>query len=111
MIGREGFRGVNQNTECMHDSQCEGFILLSANQKGWDCPQRGRGQVLATFVYIILRLCQRFALQHTHPQPSHTLHVTHNAHSLVEADGSEPLIHGALVAVLLPVVGLMVVRW
>ena len=33
LIGREGFRGANQNTEFIHDSQCEGFIFLSANQK------------------------------------------------------------------------------
>ena len=33
MIGREGFRGANQNTEYLHDSQWEGCILLSTNQK------------------------------------------------------------------------------
>ena len=33
LIGREGFRGANKNTECIHDSQWEGFILLLANQK------------------------------------------------------------------------------
>ena len=27
MIGREGFRGANQNTECLHDSQWEAYRL------------------------------------------------------------------------------------
>ena len=31
MIGRDGFRGANQNTECIHDSQWEGYILFSVN--------------------------------------------------------------------------------
>ena len=33
LIGLEGFRGANQNTESIHDSQSEECILLSANQK------------------------------------------------------------------------------
>ena len=33
MIGREGFRGANQNTECLHDSQWEDCVVLSTNQK------------------------------------------------------------------------------
>ena len=33
LIGLEGFRGANQNTECIYDSQSEECILLSANQK------------------------------------------------------------------------------
>ena len=33
LIGLEGFRETNQNTECTHDSQWEGCILFSANQK------------------------------------------------------------------------------
>ena len=32
LIGLEGFRGSNQNTECIHDSQWEGCSFLSANQ-------------------------------------------------------------------------------
>ena len=33
LIGREAFRGANKNTERIHDSQWEGCILLSTNQK------------------------------------------------------------------------------
>ena len=31
VVGREGFKGANQNTECIHDSQWEGYILFSVN--------------------------------------------------------------------------------
>ena len=42
MIGREGFRGTNQNTEFIHNSQGEGCIFISTIQKA--------GQVLVSTI-------------------------------------------------------------
>ena len=47
LIGLEAFRGANQKTEYIYDSQWEGRVFLPANQKK---PQRGRGQILVSLI-------------------------------------------------------------
>ena len=48
LICREALRGVNQNTECIYDSQWEGCIFLSANQK-----EQQMSTVIVTSVYTL----------------------------------------------------------
>ena len=46
MIGREGFGGANQNTECIHDSQWEAVFLSPSIRKAKSVPKWGAGRCL-----------------------------------------------------------------